>query len=57
MKTHIDSRKGEYMHTHIITLTKDKFDKIEIGDRLLIKNDENCFAFEVFVEDSDKSEE
>lgn len=45
------------MATHIITIEKYKFDKIKIGDRLIIKNDEDCFGFEVFVEESDKQEE
>lgn len=45
------------MSTHVITVTKDEFDKIKIGDRLIIKNEENCFGLEVFVECPDKREE
>lgn len=37
--------------THFITIPKDEFDKIEIGDRLVIGNDEDHFGLVVYITD------
>ena len=39
------------MHnTHIINITKEQFDEIKIGDRLIIQNEEDKFCYIVYVE-------
>jgi hypothetical protein len=42
--------KGAYMGTHLIKISKEQFDEIEVGDRLIIENDEDKFCFVVYVE-------
>lgn len=41
-------------NTHIINIPKEQFDEIEIGDRLIIQNEEDKFCYIVYVEDNNK---
>ena len=38
-------------NTHIINIPKEQFDEIEIGDRLIIQNEEDKFCYIVYVEE------
>lgn len=40
--------------THFITILKEQFDKIEVGDRLIIQNDEDNFCYVVYVEEENE---
>lgn len=40
-------------NTHFITISKEEFDKIEVGDRLVIQNDEDRYCYVVYVENND----
>lgn len=40
--------------THFITIPKEQFEKIEIGDRLIIQNDEDNFCYVVYVEENEQ---
>jgi hypothetical protein len=36
--------------THFIKLQKEEFDKINVGDRIVIENDKDSFCYVVYVE-------
>ena len=38
--------------THFITISKEQFDEIEIGDRLIIQNDKNYLCYAIYVNDT-----
>ena len=43
------------MHnTHVINIPKEQFDEIEIGDRLIIQNEEDKFCYIVYVEEENE---
>lgn len=42
--------------THLITIPKEQFNEIEIGDRLIIQNDEDKFCYVVCVENNDNED-
>jgi len=42
-------------NTHFITISKEQFDKIEVGDRLILQNDKDKFCYVVYVDDNNSS--
>ena len=43
------------MHnTHVINISKEQFDEIEVGDRLIIQNDKDKLCYIVYVKEEDK---
>jgi|HigsolmetaGSP11D_1036233.scaffolds.fasta_scaffold07959_1 hypothetical protein len=42
--------------THFITIPKEEFDKINMGDRIVIENDKDHFCYIVYVKDNDNEE-
>jgi hypothetical protein len=36
--------------THFITITKEEFDKIKQGDRIIIQNNEDIFCYFLYVD-------
>jgi hypothetical protein len=39
--------------THLITITKEEFDKIQQGDRIIIQNDVNKFCYVLYVDNEE----
>ena len=44
-------------NTHIINISKEQFDEIDIGDRLIICNDKDKFSYIVYVKEENKEED
>lgn len=42
-------------NTHFITISKEQFDEIEVGDRLILQNDKDRFCYVVYVDDDNNS--
>ena len=43
------------MHnTHVINISKEQFDEIEVGDRSIIENDKDKLCYIVYVKEEDK---
>lgn len=47
-------RKGYMPNTHVIEITKEQFNQIEIGDRLIICNDKDSLGYVVYVEEENE---
>lgn len=42
-------------NTHIIQIPKERFDEIEIGDRLIIQNEEDKVCYFVYVKEEEEN--
>jgi hypothetical protein len=41
-------------NTHVINISKEQFDKIQVGDRLIIQNDEDKFCYIVYIKENEQ---